>query len=63
MLYAYPNTGVPGEPLREGWDAIPGARDRTPEACAFGDRFAELAAAGADHVFGLSRQDTAHQKG
>lgn len=62
VLYAYPKTGVPGQALPDGWDAIPGARGCTPEACAFRDHFADLKTAGADHVFGLSTQDTAYQK-
>lgn len=61
VVYAYPKTGVPGVALAEDWDAIPGARGCTPEACAFRDHFDELKAAGANHVFGLSVQDTAYQ--
>jgi peroxiredoxin len=61
VVYAYPWTGRPGEPLLvEDWDAIPGARGCTPETCGFRDHHAELADAGAA-VFGLSTQDTAHQ--
>ncbi len=62
VLFCYPKTGVPGEPLPEGWDAIPGARGCTPEACAFRDLSADLAAAGATRVFGLSTQSTAYQQ-
>jgi peroxiredoxin len=62
VLYCYPKTGVPGQPLPDGWDAIPGARGCTPESCAFRDHFAGLKAADADHVFGLSTQDTAYQQ-
>lgn len=62
VVYAYPRTGVPGEPaLDEDWEAIPGARGCTPESCAFRDHHAELRAAGAA-VFGLSTQDTAFQR-
>jgi peroxiredoxin len=55
VLYAYPRTGRPGEPLPDGWDAIPGARGCTPEACGFRDHSAELAA------LGISTQDTGYQ--
>lgn len=63
VVYAYPRTGVPGEdPLVADWDAIPGARGCTPESCGFRDHFAELCAAGAASVFGLSTQDTGYQR-
>jgi hypothetical protein len=29
VVYAYPRTGVPGEPSPDGWDMIPGARGCT----------------------------------
>jgi peroxiredoxin len=60
VIYIYPHTGVPGEPLAEGWDAFPGARGCTPESCGFRDHAAELAAAGA-RVAGLSSQTAAEQ--
>ena len=63
VVYAYPRTGVPGEDhLVPDWDAIPGARGCTPESCAFRDHFAELQAAGATSVFGLSTQDSDYQR-
>lgn len=62
VVYAYPRTGVPGQPLPEGWDAIPGARGCTPQSCAYRDHFAGLRAAGADHVFGLSAQSRPEQE-
>jgi peroxiredoxin len=61
VIYCYPRTGRPGEALPEGWDAIPGARGCTPQACAFRDHAAELAILGA-RLFGLSTQDTAYQR-
>jgi peroxiredoxin len=61
VLYLYPLTGKPGTDLPEGWDAIPGARGCTPEACGFRDHLQELREAGAERVYGLSSQDTAYQ--
>jgi peroxiredoxin len=55
VLYVYPRTGRPGEPLPEGWDEIPGARGCTPQSCAFRDHYGELRSLGAD-VLGLSAQ-------
>ena len=61
VLYVYPMTGRPGVTLPNGWDQIPGARGCTPQACAFRDHYADLKEAGADHVFGLSVQESAEQ--
>ena len=64
VVFAYPRTGRPGEESPggdAGWNAIPGARGCTPEACSFRDeteRFAALRA----RVFGLSTQDTEYQR-
>jgi peroxiredoxin len=60
VVYAYPRTGVPGEPLPEGWDQIPGARGCTPQSCAFRDHHQQLLEMGAE-VYGLSTQTTAFQ--
>jgi peroxiredoxin len=60
VLYAYPRTGRPGEPLPDGWNEIPGARGCTPQSCAFRDHFAELRSHGAS-VLGLSAQPLADQ--
>lgn len=62
VLYVYPLTGRPGEAVPEGWDAIPGARGCTPEACGFRDHHADLLAAGAGAVYGLSTQSTGYQR-
>jgi peroxiredoxin (alkyl hydroperoxide reductase subunit C) len=62
VVFAYPRTGEPGKiALVDDWDMIPGARGCTPQTCAFRDLFADLKAAGARHVFGLSTQSNAYQ--
>lgn len=62
VVFAYPRTGEPGKiSLVDDWDMIPGARGCTPQTCAFRDLFAELKAAGAKHVFGLSTQSNDYQ--
>jgi len=62
VVFAYPRTGEPGKiALVDDWDMIPGARGCTPQTCAFRDLYAELKAAGASHVFGLSTQSTDYQ--
>ncbi len=61
VLYIYPMTGRPGVDLPDGWNEIPGARGCTPETCGFRDHYAELRAAGAAGVYGLSSQTTAYQ--
>jgi peroxiredoxin len=55
VIYVYPRTGKPGEPLPVGWDDIPGARGCTPQSCAFRDHAAEFAAHGVE-LIGLSAQ-------
>ena len=62
VVFAYPRTGEPGKiSLVDDWDMIPGARGCTPQTCSFRDLFAELKAAGARQVFGLSTQDNVYQ--
>jgi peroxiredoxin len=61
VLYVYPMTGTPGQPLPKGWDEIPGARGCTPESCAFRDHYVELVELGAE-VLGLSAQDFEEQR-
>jgi peroxiredoxin len=62
VVYCYPRTGRPDQPVPESWDAIPGARGCTPQASSFRDHYSELINAGVSHVFGLSTQDTDYQR-
>ena len=62
VVYIYPRTGVPGQALPDGWDAIPGARGCTPQSCAFRDHFAELKRLGIARLYGLSTQDSDYQR-
>lgn len=61
IIYLYPLTGRPGVDLPNGWDAIPGARGCSTEACDFRDHFSQLREAGASRVFGFSSQSPAYQ--
>jgi peroxiredoxin len=61
VLDCYPMTGVPGRPLPEGWDTIPGARGCTPQACSFRDHHQELLELKAD-AFGFSTQTPEYQR-
>jgi peroxiredoxin len=61
VVFAFPWAGRPGEPLpAEGWDAIPGARGCTAEACGFGDVHGDLRALGLG-VLGVSVQSPERQ--
>jgi peroxiredoxin len=62
VVYIYPRTGVPGQPMPDGWDAIPGARGCTPQSCSFRDHFAELKGLGVAQLYGLSTQDSDYQR-
>ncbi|MGP9503234.1 MerR family transcriptional regulator [Specibacter sp. AOP5-B1-6] len=62
IIYLYPLTGVPGTDLPQGWDAIPGARGCSTEACDFRDHFAQLQAAGVERVHGFSSQEPVYQR-
>jgi peroxiredoxin len=61
VIYCYPRTGVPGQPLPQGWDSIPGARGCTPQTCDFRDHYTDLTSLDAE-VFGLSTQTTEYQR-
>jgi len=64
VVFAYPRTGRPDEDFPGGldaWNAIPGARGCTPQACAYRDRFDGFEALGV-RIFGLSTQSTDYQR-
>lgn len=64
VVFAYPRTGKPGESSLGGdayWDAIPGARGCTPQACAIRDSHAQFEKLGV-RVFGLSTQSPGDQR-
>jgi peroxiredoxin len=61
VIYVYPRSGKPGEPMLPGWDETPGARGCTPESCAFRDLHDELAQLGV-RVAGLSVQSLDDQR-
>lgn len=61
VIYCYPMTGRPDTALPPGWDAIPGARGCTPQACAFRDHYHELRQLNTQ-VYGLSTQSSAYQQ-
>ena len=61
VIYCYPRTGAPGQPVPKGWDEIPGARGCTPESCGFRDHYHAMEALHV-RVFGLSTQTTEYQR-
>lgn len=61
IVFCYPRTGAPNEVIPAAWDAIPGARGCTPQACSFRDNLPALKQHGVVNVFGLSTQDTEYQ--
>ncbi|HSZ56036.1 MAG TPA: peroxiredoxin [Tepidisphaeraceae bacterium] len=61
IVYCYPMSGVPGVPLPDGWDQIPGARGCTPQSCGFRDRDEQFKGLNVT-VYGLSTQTTDYQK-
>jgi DNA-binding transcriptional MerR regulator/peroxiredoxin len=62
VVFIYPLTGRPGVDLPDSALNIPGARASIEEASWFRDHHAELRAAGAARVFGLSAQSTGYQR-
>ena len=61
IVYLYPLTGQPDVDSPLGWEAIPGARGCSAEACDFRDHYSDLLAAGVSYVYGMSSQDPGYQ--
>jgi peroxiredoxin len=61
VLFLYPMTGVPGQPLPDGWLELPGAFGCTAESCGYRDLAEELTSAGAT-IHGVSTQSPAEQR-
>jgi peroxiredoxin len=61
VLFCYPRTGRPDEELPPGWNAIPGARGCTPEACGFRDAHSQFTDVGV-RVLALSTQSQDYQQ-
>lgn len=62
VVFVYPLTGRPGVDLPRGLLEVHGARSSTEQAVWLRDHHAELLAAGAARVFGLSAQSTGYQR-
>lgn len=61
VVFCYPRTAAPDEPVGDDWTSIPGARGCTPESCAFRDLYREFQDLGVG-VFGISAQATDEQQ-
>jgi peroxiredoxin len=61
VLFCYPRTGRPDQELPPGWNAIPGARGCTPEACGFRDAHGPFEDLGV-RVLALSTQAPDYQR-
>jgi len=60
VIYCYPMTGVPGVPLPDNWDQIPGARGCTPQSNAYKEVHPQFRDLGVQ-IFGVSTQSTDYQ--
>jgi peroxiredoxin len=61
VVFCYPMTGRPDTQLPDGWNAIPGARGCTPQACAFREDDHAFQAMQVQ-VYGLSAQSNNDQR-
>lgn len=61
LVFVYPHIGIAEGISESGWNAIPGARGCTPEACGFRDHERELRDLGAS-IIGASSQALDEQR-
>ncbi|MDQ3766858.1 MAG: peroxiredoxin [Actinomycetota bacterium] len=61
VIFFYPMTGTPGEPLPDGWLGMPGAFGCTAESCAYRDMGEAFARVGAT-VYGVGTQTPSEQR-
>ncbi|OCT48030.1 redoxin domain-containing protein [Cladophialophora carrionii] len=61
VVFCYPRTGAPNEIVPDSWNAIPGARGCTPQACSFRDNLPQLRSLGVSHIYGISTQSPSYQ--
>lgn len=61
VIFLYPMTGTPGQPLPDGWLELPGAFGCTAESCGYRDLVEEFARLDTT-VYGVSTQTTAQQR-
>lgn len=61
VIFLYPMTGTPGQPLPKGWLEMPGAFGCTDEACGYRDHVEEFARLDTT-VYGVSTQMTGEQR-
>ena len=61
VIFLYPMTGTPGQPLPDGWLELPGAFGCTAESCGYRDLVEEFARLDTT-VYGVSTQTTSEQR-
>ena len=61
VIFLYPMTGTPGQPLPKGWLEMPGAFGCTDEACGYRDHVEEFSRLDTT-VYGVSTQTSAEQR-
>jgi peroxiredoxin len=60
VIFLYPMTGTPGQPMPHGWLELPGAFGCTAESCAYRDLIEDFSIFDAT-VYGVSTQTTSEQ--